>query len=180
MLMTMTTNRRSKFSRCSNTSPVFCRYQPSRSRGAAFWWILVSFAHGVKKAAGSSGHHFREQSGLRIEVMVDRALGHSGRFDQRGHRSTGVAISRHHTGCSATLNYSLSKRTMVYAEGVYQRANSGAQAAINGIMDPSASSSSASQAIAGRPAHRLLKLRCRKAIWSNAATPIPSVVSVLG
>lgn len=72
----------------------------------------------------------------------------SRRFDQRRHRSTGVAISRHHTGCSATLNYSLSKRTMVYAEGVYQRANSDAQAAINGIMDPSASSSSASQAIA--------------------------------
>ena len=48
----------------------------------------------------------------------------------------------------ATLNYSLSKRTMVYAEGVYQKASAGAQAAINGIMDPTGSSSSTSQAIA--------------------------------
>jgi predicted porin len=48
----------------------------------------------------------------------------------------------------ATLNYSLSKRTMVYAEGVYQKTSAGAQAAINGIMDPTGSSSTTSQAIA--------------------------------
>lgn len=48
----------------------------------------------------------------------------------------------------ATVNYSLSKRTTVYVEGIYQRANSGAQAAINGIMEPTGSSSSATQAVA--------------------------------
>ena len=48
----------------------------------------------------------------------------------------------------ASLNYSLSKRSMVYAEGVYQKASSGAQAAINGIMGPDGSSSTTSQAIA--------------------------------
>ncbi|TCW78780.1 porin [Burkholderia sp. SRS-46] len=48
----------------------------------------------------------------------------------------------------ATVGYSISKRTMVYVDGVYQRANSGAHAAINGIVNPAGSSSSASQAIA--------------------------------
>ncbi|WP_233808423.1 porin [Paraburkholderia sp. HP33-1] len=59
-----------------------------------------------------------------------------------------VLDNNHANQFGATLNYSLSKRTMVYAEGVFQRANSGAQAAINGIMDPAESSSSATQAIA--------------------------------
>ena len=50
---------------------------------------------------------------------------------------------------SAVLNYALSKRTSLYAEGVYQRANAGAQAAINGLLNPAdASSGSPSQAIA--------------------------------
>ncbi|WP_368623841.1 porin [Paraburkholderia sp. BR13444] len=48
----------------------------------------------------------------------------------------------------ATLNYSLSKRSMVYAEGVYQKASAGSQAAINGIMGSNGSSSTTSQAIA--------------------------------
>lgn len=54
----------------------------------------------------------------------------------------------HANQLNAILSYSLSKRTMVYAEGVYQRANSGANADINGILNPGGSSSSASQAIA--------------------------------
>lgn len=59
-----------------------------------------------------------------------------------------VLDDNHAHQIGATMNYSLSKRTMVYVEGIYQRANSGAQAAINGIMESSGSSSNASQAIA--------------------------------
>lgn len=59
-----------------------------------------------------------------------------------------VLNGNHANQLNAILGYSLSKRTMVYAEGVYQRANSGAQADIDGILNPSGSSSSASQAIA--------------------------------
>jgi predicted porin len=59
-----------------------------------------------------------------------------------------VLDDNHANQLNAILSYSLSKRTMVYAEGVYQRANAGAQADINGILNPSGSSSSASQAIA--------------------------------
>ncbi|MBN3849743.1 porin [Paraburkholderia sp. Ac-20342] len=49
---------------------------------------------------------------------------------------------------SAALQYSLSKRTLVYVAGVYQRANSGANAQINGVLDPNGASSGATQALA--------------------------------
>ncbi|HIH2748216.1 porin [Burkholderia aenigmatica] len=59
-----------------------------------------------------------------------------------------VLHGNHANQLNAILGYSLSKSTMVFAEGAYQRANSGAHADINGILSPAGSSSSASQAIA--------------------------------
>ncbi|MCO8589240.1 porin [Burkholderia multivorans] len=49
---------------------------------------------------------------------------------------------------TATIRYALSKRTMVYASGAWQRANVGAHAQINGVLDPDGASSGANQAIA--------------------------------
>ncbi|KWA20571.1 porin [Burkholderia territorii] len=49
---------------------------------------------------------------------------------------------------SVALQYLLSKRTMVYVSADYQRANSGANAQINGVLDPNGASSSATQAVA--------------------------------
>lgn len=46
---------------------------------------------------------------------------------------------------STSLDYFLSKRTMVYALAVYQRANSGAQALISGVLDPNGTSSGPGQ-----------------------------------
>lgn len=63
-------------------------------------------------------------------------------------KGNAVLDGNHANQLNAILGYSLSKRTMVYAEGVYQRANSGAHADIDGILNPDGSSSSASQAIA--------------------------------
>ncbi|WP_175684621.1 porin [Burkholderia anthina] len=51
----------------------------------------------------------------------------------------------HANQLTAVVTYQLSKRTGIYTEAVYQRANKGAQAQINGVFEPS---SSPSQAIA--------------------------------
>ncbi|MDH6148179.1 MULTISPECIES: porin [Paraburkholderia] len=48
----------------------------------------------------------------------------------------------------AAVQYSLSKRTMVYVEGVHQRASRGSYAQINGVTDPNGASSGALQSIA--------------------------------
>jgi len=48
---------------------------------------------------------------------------------------------------SAALHYFASKRTTLYLAAVYQRANEGANAQINGILDSNGASSSASQSI---------------------------------
>ncbi|QBR03758.1 porin [Paraburkholderia pallida] len=60
-----------------------------------------------------------------------------------------AALSNNHANQgTATLSYTLSKRSTVYLTGVYQRANSGANALINGITTPNGSSSSPNQFIA--------------------------------
>lgn len=49
---------------------------------------------------------------------------------------------------TAIVNHILSKRTLVYVETVYQRTNDGAQALINGVLDPDGTSSGPNQFIA--------------------------------
>lgn len=62
-------------------------------------------------------------------------------------KGNAVLQSNHANQLGATLYYSLSKRTTVYASSVYQRANDGAQAQISGIVDPEGMSSSSSQSV---------------------------------
>ncbi|MEX3938561.1 porin [Paraburkholderia sp. BR10937] len=49
---------------------------------------------------------------------------------------------------TAIVDHFLSKRTVVYAETVYQRTNAGAQALISGVLDPDGTSSGPNQFIA--------------------------------
>jgi predicted porin len=49
---------------------------------------------------------------------------------------------------SAGIDYVLSKRTVLYAQTIYQRTNSGAQALISGIFDPTGTSSGPNQLVA--------------------------------
>lgn len=49
---------------------------------------------------------------------------------------------------TASIQYSLSKRTMVYLSGAWQRASSGGLAQINGVLDADGASGGATQAIA--------------------------------
>lgn len=49
---------------------------------------------------------------------------------------------------TVALQYLFSKRTMVYVSADYQRANNGANAQVNGVLDPNGTSSSASQTVA--------------------------------
>ncbi|MEM5386767.1 porin [Paraburkholderia phymatum] len=56
-------------------------------------------------------------------------------------------VNNHAHQVSAIADYILSKRTIAYAEAVYQRTNSGAHALISGVLDPSGASSGPNQLV---------------------------------
>lgn len=58
-----------------------------------------------------------------------------------------VLDDNHAQQVGATLSYAFSKRTVAYAQGIYQKTNAGAHAHIMGIMDPLGASSTSSQSI---------------------------------
>lgn len=60
-------------------------------------------------------------------------------------KGNGYLDNNHAHQIAASLAYFLSKRTILYAQTVYQRANSGAQALISGVLDANGTSSGPSQ-----------------------------------
>lgn len=63
-------------------------------------------------------------------------------------KGNAILAEAHAHQITSTLSYSLSKRTLLYLQGVYQRTNNGSHALINGVNDLNGSSSSSTQAIA--------------------------------
>lgn len=63
-------------------------------------------------------------------------------------KGNGYLDNNHAHQLAASLDYALSKRTVVYVQTVYQRTNSGAQALVSGIFDPTGSSSGPNQLVA--------------------------------
>jgi predicted porin len=78
--------------------------------------------------------------------QVDPALSLSANYMYM--KGNHVVDNNHAHQITAVADYSLSKRTTVYAQAVYQRTNSGAQALISGVLDPNGMSSGPNQFLA--------------------------------
>ncbi|MFM0609613.1 porin [Paraburkholderia sediminicola] len=62
-------------------------------------------------------------------------------------KGNSVVDNNHANQVSSSVSYALSKRSVLYVSAVYQRTNSGANALINGVLDPDGASSGPSQFI---------------------------------
>jgi predicted porin len=78
------------------------------------------------------------EAGGMYKVQPDIFLGAKYMY-MKGNEAVG---NNHAHQISAALQYLLSKRTMVYVSADYQRANDGANAQINGVLDANSASSS--------------------------------------
>ncbi|WP_233808806.1 porin [Paraburkholderia sp. HP33-1] len=87
---------------------------------------------------------YAAQIGASLHMSPEMAVGVSYMY-MKGNAALG---NDHANQIGSSLSYDLSKRTGVYVAGVYQRANSGANANINGILDPMGASTTPTQFIA--------------------------------
>ncbi|MCA8300557.1 porin [Burkholderia seminalis] len=97
----------------------------------------------VRNAFNDAGVWMAEAGGL-WRIRPDVVLGAKYMY-MKGNEAVN---DNHAHQVSVALQYLLSKRTMVYVSADYQRANSGANAQVNGVLDPNGASSSASQTVA--------------------------------
>lgn len=106
------------------------------------WFVNALFttvhnsANGAAVYEGSVGGHYNFTPALSAGVSYMYMKGNETVDNNHAHQ------------VGANVDYALSKRTSVYVLGLYQRANSGALAQINGLNSADGASSNATQAIA--------------------------------
>ena len=91
---------------------------------AALFTTVHNSANGAAVWQGSAGARYRFTPALSVGGTYMYMKGNA------------VVDNNHAHQIAGNVSYALSKRTEIYALGVYQRANSGANAQINGIMNP--------------------------------------------
>ncbi|MFM0650144.1 porin [Paraburkholderia sediminicola] len=102
----------------------------------ALFTTVHNSANGASVYEGSVGAHYNFTPALSAGASYMYMKGNATVDNNHAHQ------------IGANVDYALSKRTSVYLLGLYQRANSGAQAQINGLNSSDGASSSATQAIA--------------------------------
>lgn len=102
----------------------------------ALFTTVHNSANGGAVYEGSVGAHYNFTPALSAGASYMYMKGNS------------TVDNNHANQVGANVDYALSKRTSVYVLGVYQRANSGALAQINGMNSADGASSNATQAVA--------------------------------
>jgi predicted porin len=115
--------------------------------GALTAKALVTTVHNSFNGAGV----WMAEAGGVWRVRPDVFLGAKYMY-MKGNEAVG---NNHAHQVSAALQYLLTKRTMVYVSADYQRANSGATAQVNGVLDPNGASNSSNQTAARIGLHTL-------------------------
>lgn len=115
---------------------VGARYNFGKMIATAMITTVRNTQNGAAVAEGEIGASYQLDPALSLSANYMYMKGNAVVDNNHAHQITAVA------------DYSLSKRTTVYAETVYQRTNSGAQALISGVLDSNGTSSGPSQFLA--------------------------------
>ncbi|MBU9205443.1 porin [Burkholderia multivorans] len=114
---------------------VGAHYQEDRWTAAALFTTVHNSLNGASVYEGSVGARYQITAALSSGAAYMYMKGN------------GVLNNNHANQVAANLTYALSKRTQIYLLGLYQRANSGANAQINGLNGPDDASDSNAQGI---------------------------------
>ncbi|WP_409937799.1 porin [Paraburkholderia sp. BCC1885] len=110
-------------------------YQENRWAAAVLFTTVHNSLNGASVYEGSIGAHYQITPALSSGAAYMYMKGNA------------VLNNNHANQVAANVTYALSKRTQVYLLGLYQRANAGADAQINGLNDPGDASGNDAQSV---------------------------------